>query len=631
VRSTAAIISARGAPALATMLAVCALLASPALGDTPTPGALYHDGPSGRFLLDGTWYTRADPGNRGVAAAFPRASGLAGWLQTSVPNAANAGNFSPASYLGGVQWYRKDFSLPRARSRASWILRFESVNYRATVWLNGRPIGGHAGAFLPFELDASSIRHGVNRLVVRVDSRRSELDVPSLAERSDGRFVGGWWNYTGILREVYLRRVERLDFSDVLVRPKLPCRTCAATVPVEALVRNVGRRPVVAAAEAHLAGHTLVFDPVLVPPGRIRRLRASLRIENPRLWSPQSPHLYEVRLLLRDRNGSVLQRYDVHTGIRSLVVRRGRLFLNGRAVELRGANMHEDDPLRGAAVTPDYIRQNFQLLRELGATMTRAHYPMHPLALELADRYGIVVWSEIPVYQMQDRLFRNNHVRRLSLRMVRQMVLRDRNHPSVFVWSVGNENTQKPGPGFRRYVRQARRAAKRLDPTRLVGLAFPGYPTIGRQSLYATFDALGVNDYFGWYPGPAGSIADRAALGPYLDTLHAYYPRQALFVTEFGAEANRSGPAIEKGTYEFQRDFLAYHLSVYATKPFINGALVWILRDFRVKPGYDGGNPKPQPPINFKGLIDDAGAKKPAFGIVQHDLEALRAAQVKAP
>jgi beta-glucuronidase len=610
------------------LLAASALLAPSALADTPTPGALYRDGPSGRYLIGGTWYTRADAGDRGIADGLPKASGLTGWLRTSVPNAANAGNFSSASYLGSVQWYRKDFSVPAAPARASWVLRFESVNYRATVWLNGRLIGRHSGAYLPFELAATSLRRGaVNRLVVRVDSRRSELDVPSLAQRSDGRFVGGWWNYTGILREVYLRRVERLDFSNVLVRPRLPCRACAARVAVEALVRNVGRRAAVASAEAHLAGHTLVFDPVRVPPGRSRRLRSNLRIDNPNLWSPESPHLYEVRLVLRDGEGSVLQRYDLHTGIRSLGLRRGRLFLNERAVDLRGASMHEDDALRGAALTPDQIRRDFELLRDLGATMTRAHYPMHPLALELADRYGIVVWSEIPVYQMQDRLFRNNHVRRLSLRMVREMVLRDRDHPSVIVWSVGNENTQKPGPGFRRYVRQARRAAKRLDPTRLVGLAVPGYPTVGRQSLYATLDALGVNDYFGWYPGPDGSIADRAGLGPYLDTLHEYYPRQALFVTEFGAEANRAGPVTEKGTYEFQRDFLAYHLSVYATKPFLNGALVWILRDFRVKPGYDGGNPEPQPPVNFKGLVDDAGDRKPAFTVVQRALQGMREGQ----
>jgi beta-glucuronidase len=192
------------------------------------------------------------------------------------------------------------------------------------------------------------------------------------------------------------------------------------------------------------------------------------------------------------------------------------------------------------------------------------------------------------------------------------------------VWSVGNENSSRPRRGFRRYVLDAKRTVRRLDPTRLVGLAIQGYPTVGRQPLYAKLDAIGINDYFGWYPGPGGSIADRADLGPYLERMHRDYPRQALFVTEFGAEANRAGPASEKGTYEFQSEFVAYHLGVIESKPFINGALVWILRDFRVKPGYDGGNPKPRPPINAKGLIDDTGAPKPAFDVVAQNLRALR-------
>jgi beta-glucuronidase len=602
-----------------------ALAAPPALGAyVPPAGALYHDGPSGRYQLAGDWYERADPGDGGTRAGFHTATGRAGWTRTSVPDAANAGDFSQQSYLGGVHWYRKDFSAPAGPARARWVLRFESVNYRATVWLNGRPIGRHAGAYLPFELDAGSIkRRGTNRLVVRVDSRRSLTDVPSLAVRHDGRFVGGWWNYTGILREVYLRRVDTLDLASVHVKPELGCATCAATVKFDVLVRNLSSRRTLAVLEARIGGQVVGFRPALVPPGRYRRLRAGVRIQNPQLWSPASPKLYRVAFSLRD-DKRLRQRYTVRTGIRSLEVRRGRLLLNDREVSLRGASMHEDDTVRGAALGPTQIRENIDLLRELGATITRAHYPLHPLTLELADRYGIAVWSEIPVYQMQDMLFRRDSVRRQSVRMLRDMVLRDRNHPSVLVWSVGNENTTRPGPGFRRYVRQAKRSVRRLDRTRLIGIAFPGYPTLGETSLFESFDALGVNDYFGWYPGPDGSIVNREDLGPYLDQLHEFYPRQALFVTEFGAEANRTGPATEKGTFEFQRDFLAYHLSVFETRPFVNAAIVWILRDFRVKPGYDGGNPQPQPPVNQKGLVDDSGARKPGFQVVQQQLQALR-------
>jgi beta-glucuronidase len=128
---------------------------------------------------------------------------------------------------------------------------------------------------------------------------------------------------------------------------------------------------------------------------------------------------------------------------------------------------------------------------------------------------------------------------------------------------------------------------------------------------------LGINDYFGWYNGPRGTISDRAQLTGYLNRLHSDYPNQALVITEFGAEANRSGPVTEKGTFEFQADWLKYHLDVFATKPFISGALIWNLRDFRVKPNWAGGNPLPHPPVNEKGLIDDFGRKKPAYGVVR--------------
>jgi len=259
----------------------------------------------------------------------------------------------------------------------------------------------------------------------------------------------------------------------------------------------------------------------------------------------------------------------------------------------------------------------FENLRDLGATITRAHYPLSPYELELADRYGILVWSEIPVYRMKSTLFNVTAIRARALRMLRETITRDYNHPAVMVWSLGNENASRPKRGLRRYIRIATRTARRLDPTRLTGIAISGYPTVEKQAIYQRLDVIGINDYFGWYPGPAGSIADPRGLDGYLDRMHSDYPRTALMITEFGAEANRHGPVSEKGTYEFQSEFLDYHLRVFARKPFINGAIVWSLHDFRVKPGWAGGNPLPHPPVNEKGLIDDAGFRKPAFATVR--------------
>jgi beta-glucuronidase len=197
------------------------------------------------------------------------------------------------------------------------------------------------------------------------------------------------------------------------------------------------------------------------------------------------------------------------------------------------------------------------------------------------------------------------------------VIERDFNHPSVMVWSVGNENASRPGTGLRKYIRKAARTVEDLDPTRLVGIATSGFPSVEKQAIYTELDVLGVNDYFGWYNGPRGTISNQTLLGGYLNRLHSDYPNQAIVITEFGAEASRTGPATDKGTYDFQSQFLRYHLGVFEERPFVNAALIWNLRDFRVKPGWIGGNPYPNPPHNQKGLVDDAGNAKPAFFVVQ--------------
>jgi beta-glucuronidase len=163
------------------------------------------------------------------------------------------------------------------------------------------------------------------------------------------------------------------------------------------------------------------------------------------------------------------------------------------------------------------------------------------------------------------------------------------------------------------YIARAASAAHALDPTRPVGYAVAAYPAAGCQREYAPLDVLGLNEDFGWYPGPNGQIADRSTLTEYLDSIRQCYPKKAIVISEFGAEANRDGPVEERGTYAHQQDFVNYHLGVYATKPWLSGAVYWALQEFRVRPGWQGGNPRPQPPIHQKGLVTFDGRRKPAF------------------
>jgi beta-glucuronidase len=592
--------------------------------ETPTNKVLYKDGYDGRYLLDGTWWFRLDPQDQGLSQGFQRQSSTVGWTQVTVPNAWNATDLSPESQRGTVGWYRKDFRVPAGAKGATWKVRFESVNYRATVFVNGKQVGSHEGAYLPFEVPSGKLRSGVNHLVVRVDSRRSNTDLPPLVDQDNGTPGGGWWNYGGLLREVYLRKVNQVDMTDFLARPILPCRNCDATVQIRATLHNLGRKKKVRVS-ARVGDQSARFRAVTLPTRGTRQVSAKVKISNPRLWEPGDPQLYTVRGAV-NVGRRVGTSWSGHIGIRSIKIKKGLLYVNGVRTTLRGASIHEDDPNVGAALTPQIRQSMFGELLRLGGTMTRSHYPLHPEFLEMADRAGVLVWQQIPFYRLGEDQMKLKSVRDKGLNMLRTEVARDQNHPSVLTWSIGNELPSRPAFGQERYIRDSTRLLHQLDPTRLVGLDISGYPSAPVVGQYNQLNALGINDYFGWYPGPNGQLVDRNALGPYLDQMRGYYPNLGLFVTEFGAEANRNGPVDEKGTFQFQSDWMQFQIATIDSKPYVNGAVNWLLRDFKVRPDWDGGNPIPQPPYNQKGVADQFGTPKPAFDVTARMYKAIKRA-----
>jgi beta-glucuronidase len=583
----------------------------------PSHKTLYADGPQGRYLLDGTWLFRLDPTNTGRSHHWERGRSTAGWKPVTVPNVWNLGDPSNASMAGGVGWYRRDFTLPSTSAALDWAVRFESVNYRAKVWLNGHVVGANTGAFVPFELRLNTLtRRGVNRLVVRVDSRHGTTDLPVGGNTSTGTPTGGWWNYSGIQREVYLQRIDRLQWGAVQVRPVLPCSTCAARIDAKVGLVNVSGRAQRVSVTGTYGGRALRLGTLRIGAGDGRTFSGRLRIAHPQLWSPASPHLYAVHLTVR-ANGRKVAGYDLHSGIRSVKVVNGRLMLNGSYLNLRGVGLHEDSKAQGFAIDDARREELLKAAKELGATVIRTHYPLAPYTHELADRLGLFIWSEVPVYHLSSTGLAHKSVRNAAVRLLTRNIETNQNHPSVLLWSIGNELPSRPTLSQRVYIKAAVHAAHRLDPTRPVGLAYAGYTSVGCQAAYAPLDVLGVNDYFGWYVGPGGQIFDETKLPAFLDSVRACYPRQAIVVTEFGAEANRDGPPEEKGTYAYQQGFVNYHLGVFASKPWLSGAIYWALNEFWVRPAWDGGDPRPQPPVFQKGPISYDGVRKPAFADVQ--------------
>ncbi len=599
----------------AAVLSAAAPAPAQAAADGITRGTVYQDGPDNRYLLGGEWLFRRDDAGVGLRQAFQRQPARDGWAPLTVPNAWNVGDDSVASMTGTVAWYRKDFRLPDARARLDWLVRFESVNYRSRIWLNGVAIGRNTGAYLPFDLRLprrALKRNGSNSLVIRVDNRRLKTDFPPSGLTGSGDPAGGWWNYGGLLREVYLQRVDTLDITNVVVRPELSCPTCAASVLARVVVRNYANRTASVRVTGSFGGQRLNLGRRRVGANSFASFETRLRVARPRLWSPASPYLYPARFAVRNGSRRVVG-YKLMSGIRSITVADGHLTLNGRPVSLRGVGLHEDDPVTGFAITSARRAQIIAQAKELGATVIRSHYPLHPEMHELADRAGLLVWSEIPVYAVKTQFLKREAVRKLAARELEDNIIANQNHPSIMLWSIGNELSARPGPVQQFYIERAVRLAKALDPSRPVGLAVAGYPSAGCRPQYAALDVIGINDYFGWYPGPNGQIADRDALPEYLDSVRACYPSKAIFVSEFGAEANRDGPVEEKGTFQFQQDFLNYHLAVHGSRPWLSGSIYWALQEFRVRPNWDGGNPRSNPPIHEKGLLRFDGSKKPAW------------------
>jgi len=609
---------------LALALILVAVFPAGAAADAPTKRTLYADGPENRLLLGGQWLFRLDKEDVGLRERYQRQTSRTGWTPVEVPHAWNVGDDSVESMQGSQGWYRKDFELPSAASALSWAVRFESVNYRSRIWLNGKPVGTNKGAYIPFEFFLNGLkRRGTNRLVVRVDSKRRVTDFPPSGLTNVGAPTGGWWNYGGLLREVYLRKVDRVDWRRVRVTPELPCAACPATVKVEATLRNVSGSSVRARVTGRFGARSISLGTVSLGPGGVTRRTATVRVGRPKLWSPATPNLYSVSLRV-DSGRRKLAGYKLKTGIRSVRVSGdGHLLLNGKRVNLRGVGLHEDSLQKGFAIGNDVREKLMADAKDLGATMIRTHYPMHPYMHELADRAGMLIWSEIPVYAIKTPQLKQRTVRALASKELGKNIENFGNHSSVALWSVANELSARPGPVQGNYVARAANQAKRLDPSRPVGIAVAGYPGIGCQTEYKGLDVIGVNTYFGWYPGPGGVLFDRENLSPYLDEIRACYPKKALMVTEFGAEANREGPIEEKGTYAFQRDYVDYNLATAAAKPYLSGSLYWALNEFRVRPNWEGGNPRPTPPIHQKGLTAYGSfARKPAFENVQRSFRA---------
>jgi beta-glucuronidase len=487
----------------------------------------------------------------------------------------------------GTVWYRRQFSHARQPGRRVFV-HFGAVNYHAIVYLNGVKLGEHEGGFTPFQLEITAqLRDGGNTLVVKVDNTRHRDGVPTL--NTD------WWNYGGITRDVCL-----LDLPETFIEDYFLQLAPGSTDELAGWVRlsdaRSGQLVTLAIPEVGLKLEARTDERGLA------QVRGRARFA---LWSPENPKLYDVSV----QSGADTVRDAL--GFRSIVARGGDILLNGKPLFLRGICIHEEAPIRsGRALSVEEARTLLGWVKELGGNFARlAHYPHNEAMAREADRLGVLLWSEIPVYWTIQ--FDNPAVLEKARSQLRENVTRDRNRAAVIIWSVANETPV--GDGRTRFLTTLVADVRALDATRLVSAALErhylsdGVTQMIDDPLGAVLDVIGCNEYVGWYDG----LPEKCDRVQWRTTYE-----KPLIMSEFGGDAlaGHHGDALTRWTEEYQASLYEHQIAMLRRIPFLRGVTPWILADFR--------SPRRQLPaiqdfFNRKGLVSDRGERKQAFYILQ--------------
>ncbi len=578
----------------------------------PLPGApvttVTNPGARHAVSLDGKWRTIVDPYENGYydyrlqpsadgyfRNAKPKDPGqLVEYDFDSSPTLDVPGDWNSQRqdlfFYEGTVWYKRSFDYA-LKPGTRLMLYFGAANYEAIVYLNGEKLGAHTGGFTPFAFEVTGkVKAKDNFVVVKVDNKRHRDAVPTV--NTD------WWNYGGLTRNVSIVEVPETYVQDYFVQlQKGSSNTIAGWVKLngprasQRVTVNIPEAGASATVTTDANGYAAVSFPAKLT-----------------LWSPENPKLYDVAIAADSDT--------VHEaiGFRTIEARGSDILLNGKPIFLRGVSVHEEAPFRaGRAFSVEDDRILLGWAKELGCNFVRlAHYPHNENMLREADRMGILVWSESPVYWTIE--WENQGTFANASAQVAESVARDKNRASIILWSVANETpVSAPRTAFlTRLVEQVRAA----DPTRLLTAAMEHHsegattaanPVVINDPLGAVLDVLGCNEYIGWYDGMPEK-ADRT-------TWKSNYDKP-LIMSEFGADAlyGLHGDPGAKFTEEYQEDVFQRQVKMLGRIPILRGTTPWVLMDFRSP---RRSLPGIQDWFNRKGLVSVRGEKKKAFYVMQ--------------
>ena len=494
-------------------------------------------------------------------------------------------------FYEGTVWFKKNFNVKTddgfidGRNKA--LLYFGAVNYDCRVWVNGKEAGHHVGGFTPFNYDVTEmLKEGENTVIVKVDNKRHAEDVPTQ--------IFDWWNYGGITRDVKLVKVTPVYIEDYNVQ----------------MVSLEGRRLAFSARLSKAeAGHTVTID---IPELKLKKAvttDADGRVQmfakfKPQLWSPENPKLYQVNISL-DNATTITD----EIGFRTIETRDKQILLNGQPIFLKGISIHDEKPNGGGrANSTEDARQLLTWAKELGCNFVRlAHYPHHEYMVREAERMGILVWSEIPVYWTI--AWKNPATFANAKQQLTDMISRDHNRANIIIWSIANETPHSAERDD--FLGRLAQYARTQDSTRLISMAMEvtgaaNYVNRLNDNMNKYVDVVSFNQYIGWYR----DVNDAPKM-----TWEIPYNKPVI-ISEFGggAKSGYHGAKNQRWTEEFQENLYRENIAMIEKIDGLSGTTPWILKDFRsprrVLPGI-------QDFYNRKGLVSDKGTKKKAFFVLK--------------
>ncbi len=538
---------------------------------------------------DGSWQPVQLPHDWAVGLPFQPSNWQPEKPDADDPHAAHGykpiGRDYPASSVG---WYRRKFRLTEADRSRRLLLEFDGVFRDCTVFVNGYIVARHDSGYLPLQIDISDFAQydGDNVIAVRVDA--------SLGE-------GWFYEGAGIYRHVWLSKTDPLHIGHdgVVVRSRVKKKTadvsvltevCLAGTEASAPIRSCRLLSTVVAPDGRVLAQ-LRSSAITLAAGECKTIAQELRFDNPQLWSPDTPLLYQLITEL-EVEGRVVDDCQTAFGIRTVVFDPGKgLLLNGERLEIKGTCNHQDHAGVGTAIPDRLHAYRIERLKEMGSNAFRcSHNPPSVELLDICDRLGMLVIDETRRMSSDDQ----------AMQQLASMIRRDRNHPCVVLWSLGNEEPQQGTERGARIVRRMRKLARELDPTRACTVAMD--KAFG-EGISKEVEVLGFN-----------YRAEK--MGPF----HDQFPDVPILGSETGSTVCTRG--------EYRRDDQRGYLPAYDTeapwwastarawysyfdeRPFIAGGFVWTGFDYRGEP--TPFNRWPNVASQF-GIMDSCGFAKDNF------------------